>query len=95
MPFEARADEMGKLKLKGLLQPKFLEATPIEKLLAMKADLEGVCAILEGIDLKERKVPLDNSLKLVKYVLDTLDSRLVPIPVGTVATSLWHSKDIL
>jgi len=79
---------MEKLKLKGLLQPKFLEATPIEKLLAMKAELEGVVAILEDNIRPEHKVPLENSLKLVKYILDVLDSRLEPKPIGSVDTTL-------
>lgn len=60
----------------GLFQPKYLKMMSLEKLMLTKQELEGVVATLETYKRKpSQKVPIPNSLKIIKVLLKALDSK--------------------
>jgi len=60
----------------GLFQPKYLKMMSLEKLLLVKQELEGVVATLETYNRKpSQKVPIPNSLKIIKVLLLALESK--------------------
>lgn len=75
--YQNSINDLYKLKgMNGLFQPKYLKMMSLEKMLGHKQRIEGVVALLE-IHSREpsQKVPIPNSLKIIKILLKALDGR--------------------
>jgi len=68
------AKDAKELKLKGLLQPKYLKMTSLDKLVDMKTRLENIVSSLEEQKL-ERRESVPNSLKIIKLLLKSLQAK--------------------
>jgi len=90
------------MKLRGLYQPKYLNMMSLEKLLKIKADLEGIISTLEmGKEFLEkgdtdRKEPIPNSLRIIKVLLKSLKAKPTqPLVAPLSVLSIWDKERIL
>lgn len=94
--FRSSANDMVNLQLKGLYQPKYLKMMSLEKLLRLKAELEGIVATLEMgkkfttlDDSLVHKEPIPNSLRIIKVLLKSLLAKPTKVlPLGASAVAL-------